>query len=43
MLEARQIFQEHLGISMAGKLITLDKKRDAIFKELFFNSLKNEN
>jgi len=43
MLEARQIFQEHLGIPMAGKLITLDKKRDQIFKELYFNSLKNEN
>ena len=44
MLEARQIFQEHLGIPMAGKLITLDQKRDQIFKELYFNSdvsLKN--
>jgi hypothetical protein len=41
MLEARQIFQEHLGIPMAGKLISLDQKRDKIFKELFFNSLIN--
>jgi len=44
MLEARQIFQEHLGIPMAGKLITLDQKRNQIFKELYFYSdvsLKN--
>jgi hypothetical protein len=39
MLEARQIFQEHLGISMAGKLISLDQKRDQIFKDLFYNSI----